>query len=132
MRFLNQFNEFNFVQFSEGKTFNVVEVAPWQDYKTKELLGTEVTVVIMTDNTNYGEKKTGTNRFEKLKFKLRKQVDVPVDAKDIELFDSLPRIHLYCCHVVISDGKLVILWFTELSLPIIRHFTIVSYPQKGR
>ena len=64
MRFLNQFNEFNFVQFSEGKTFNVVEVAPWQDYKTKELLGTEVTVVIMTDNTNYGEKKTGTNRFD--------------------------------------------------------------------
>ena len=85
MRFLNQFNEFNFVQFSEGKTFNVVEVAPWQDYKTKELLGTEVTVVIMTDNTNYGEKKTGTNRFEKLKFKLRKQVDVPVDAQVIPI-----------------------------------------------
>ena len=80
MRFLNQFNEFNFVQFSEGKTFNVVEVAPWQDYKTKELLGTEVTVVIMTDNTNYGEKKTGTNRFEKLNIKVSKIISVPENA----------------------------------------------------
>ena len=81
MKHLNQFNQFDFARFAAGKEFLVVETAPWSDYKTKKVLGTSVEVVIICDNTDYGDEQNGSNRFEKLRFKVKKQVSVLTDAK---------------------------------------------------
>ena len=81
MKFLNQFNVFDFLRFADGKEFQVSEpCTTWVERDTNKILGTIVTVAITVDRTNYGEGKTGNNRFEKLKFKVKKQVSVPVDA----------------------------------------------------
>ena len=82
MKFLSQFNQFDFTRFAEGKEFQVSEpCVPWVERDTNKILGTVVTVAITIDRTNYGEGKTGNNRYEKLKFKVKQQVSVPVDAR---------------------------------------------------
>ena len=80
MRYLTKFNQFDFSRFSSGKEYLVVETAPWQDFQNKQILGTVVTVAIAKDSTNYGEGITGTNRFEKIRFRVKKQVSVPADV----------------------------------------------------
>ena len=81
MKFLSQFTQFDFARFSEGKEYMVVEAVPWLERATNKILGTVVTVVITIDRTNYGEGKTGNNRYEKLKLKVKQQVSVPVEAR---------------------------------------------------
>lgn len=79
---LSQFNKFDFQGFSKGKVFSVVSVSEYKDFNTKEHLGTKVEVVILEDKTEYiNSSDSRNNRFEKLVFKVTKDVDVPVDAR---------------------------------------------------
>lgn len=81
MKYLSQFNQFDFARFAEGKEFQVSEpCVPWVERDTNRILGTVATVVIINDNTDYGEGKTGNNRYEKLKLKVKQQISIPVDA----------------------------------------------------
>lgn len=82
MKFLNQFLEFEWESFAEGKRFLVTGCKPWVDFETKKNLGTAVEVVIYKDETPY-EQKDGekvTNLFEKLTFKVSKELDIPIKA----------------------------------------------------
>ncbi len=83
MKGLNQFLSFNWDAFSKGKTFLVIGVSDYQDFDTKKHLGTKVDCVIATDNTQYNFKdgEVFSNRYEKISFKVSKDVDVPVDTK---------------------------------------------------
>lgn len=78
MKNLGQFIFFKFNEFAKDKKFMVTEVSPWQDFKTKEVLGSAVTVVVIEDSTIYG--KQGNNLYEKFKIKVRKQVNPPVNS----------------------------------------------------
>ena len=82
MKHLAQFQSFDFDRFSEGKEFRVVECSPLTDRQTNRIIGTVVTCVILVDNTDYGSDKTGSNIYEKLRFKiLDKQVSLPTNAR---------------------------------------------------
>ena len=83
MKGLNQFLTFNWAAFAEGKTFVVTGVSEYQDYESKEHLGTKVECVIYVDRTPYSFKdgKEFTNRFEKITFKVLKDVDIPIDSR---------------------------------------------------
>lgn len=85
MKKLNQFVKFLFEDFSKGKVYRVIGVRPWIDYNTKELMGTKVEVVIAEDNTAYDTKdgENVTNQYEKLSFKIKKDVKVPMNARVI-------------------------------------------------
>ena len=78
MKNLNQFIFFKFNEFAKDKKFMVTEVSPWQDFNTKQVLGSALTVVIIEDATEYG--KQGNNLYEKFKIKVRKQVNPPVNT----------------------------------------------------
>lgn len=82
MKKLTQFLDFDFEAFSKGKMYRVTGRSNWADFTTKAHLGTKVEVVITKDETQY-ELKEGesvSNIFEKLIFKIRKDVTVPVGA----------------------------------------------------
>lgn len=83
MKFLNQFQEFDFSRFATGKVFLVVGKRPWLDYDTGAALGTTVECVIYKDETIYKRKEgdTSSNLFEKLSFKVSKPVEVPLRAQ---------------------------------------------------
>lgn len=82
MKKLTQFMHFDFEAFSKGKIYQTVGISEWVDYSTKEHMGTKVEVVIVKDDTQYKQKEgeTVSNRFEKLTFKISKDVKVPVGA----------------------------------------------------
>ena len=85
MKKLNQFVKFLFEDFSRGKVYRVTGVRTWLDFTTKELLGTKVEVIVAEDNTVYDTKngETVTNLYEKLSFKIKKDVHIPVNARVI-------------------------------------------------
>lgn len=85
MKHLSMFTAFDFDRFAAGKEFLVVESAPWMERDSNKVLGTVVTVVIFADNSDYGEGKTGNNRFEKLKLKVKKQVSVSPDTRVVPI-----------------------------------------------
>ena len=63
----------------------VTGVKPWNEFETDKHLGTVVEVTIVKDDTIYldsnGNKLEGiSNRFEKLSFKVSKDVNVPLDV----------------------------------------------------
>ncbi len=74
MKKLRQFIHFDFEGFSEGKTYVVTGISPWNDFETKEHLGTKVEVVIAQDKTPYvlKEGENVSNLYEKLVFKVAK------------------------------------------------------------
>lgn len=80
---LNRFQYMDLECFFDGKRFRVVGKQPWIDYKTKERIGTKIEVVIFVDKTDYGceEGEFVSNIYEKLVFKVPKEVDVPMDAE---------------------------------------------------
>lgn len=82
MKQLNQFNIFDWNAFADGKRFLVTSCRPWVDFETKETLGTQVEVVIYKDDTHYNQKdgEIVTNLFEKLSFKVSKDLDIPIKA----------------------------------------------------
>lgn len=83
MKGLNQFLNFNWEAFSEEKSFIVIGISEYQEHETKKLLGTKVECVIASDKTRYFFKdgKEFTNRFEKITFKVSKDVDIPIDSR---------------------------------------------------
>lgn len=78
MKFLNQFEKFNWDGFVDGKTLMCIGTSPWTDRDTGALVGTKVECVIMEDKTDYQRKEgdTTSNRFEKLTVKVAKPVVV--------------------------------------------------------
>lgn len=83
MKGLNQFLVFNWDAFAEGKTFVVTGISEYQDFETKAHLGTKLDCVIATDTTPYKfkEGEIFSNRFEKISFKVAKDVNIPVEAR---------------------------------------------------
>lgn len=82
MKYLAQFQKFDIERFSEGKEFRIVECSPLTDRQSNRIIGTVVTVVVFLDNTDYGPGKTGSNLYEKLRFKiLDKQLSLPTNAR---------------------------------------------------
>jgi len=83
MKLLNTFLLFQWKQFAQDKEFTVTAMTEWVDYDTKRHLGTRVDVVITADATPYKTKdgQQVSNLFEKLTFKVNKDVTVPVGAK---------------------------------------------------
>lgn len=82
---VRQFEDFKINEFLEQKRLLVTGSKPWNEYATDKHIGTAIEVTIINDNTVYldndGNKLEGvTNRFEKLTFKVAKDVDVPLDA----------------------------------------------------
>lgn len=82
MRHLNEFNIFNWKKFAEGKRFLVTSCRPWLDFESQKTLGSAVEVVIYKDETEYKQKEgeQTTNLFEKLTFKVNKELDIPIKA----------------------------------------------------
>lgn len=83
MKGLSQFVNFDWDAFAQGKAFVVVGVGEHLDYISKEKLGTKIDCVIAIDKTPY-DFKNGTpfsNRYEKISFKVKKNVDVPLEAR---------------------------------------------------
>lgn len=78
MKYLNQFQEFNFNRFAEGKVFRVIGQSEYKDFDTEAHLGTKIEVVIYKDETEYKRKEgeTGSNLFEKINFKVSKDLNV--------------------------------------------------------
>ena len=85
MKGLNQFLSFNWDAFAEGKTFIVTGVSEYQDFETKKHLGTKVDCIIASDKTPYKFKngEEFTNRFEKISFKVSKDVTIPIETRVI-------------------------------------------------
>lgn len=79
---LSQFLKFDWEGFAKGKTFQAVGTSEWVDYDTKAHMGTKIDAVIVRDSTPYTQKEGEhvTNAFEKLTFKIRKDVSVPVNT----------------------------------------------------
>ena len=82
MKKLTQFFSFNFEEFAQNKTFQCISVTPWKDFDSGKILGTKVETVITKDETNYNVKdgETVTNLYEKLIFKVNKDIDIPINA----------------------------------------------------
>ncbi|MCF2642389.1 hypothetical protein I6E50_08210 [Roseburia hominis] len=82
MRFLSQFHRFALEEFLAQKTLMVTGVSEYVDFTTKKHLGTKVECTIVEDNTPYKQKEGEhmSNRFEKITFKVTKDVDVPLNA----------------------------------------------------
>lgn len=82
MKKLSQFMVFDFEKFSKDKEYTVIGISEWVDFNTKAHMGIKVEVLISKDNTQYKQKEgeSVTNRFEKLNFKIRKDVKVPMNA----------------------------------------------------
>ena len=76
---LSQYQSFDFERFAQGKVFLCTGCSPWIEHNTKRKLGTRVEVVIIKDNTQYNTAPDDTtnNLFEKLVFKVAKELNVP-------------------------------------------------------
>lgn len=80
---LRYFEYFDSELFFEGKRFKAIGKQDWIDYKTKKTIGTKVEVVIASDKTDYGceNGEIISNIYEKLVWKVPKEVDVPMDVE---------------------------------------------------
>ncbi len=114
MKGLNQFVCFDFSAFMDGKTFVVTGVSDYQDFETKKHLGTKVECVIVADKTHYTFKdgKTFTNRFERITFKVNKDVNPPVDAQVMPknavasvYGEYRNQLSVKCDDIVVIDSK---------------------------
>lgn len=71
MKKLNKFLKFDFKNFVNGKTFEIVEVKShfvYENGEKKDADGVIVRIAITTDNTDYGENDV-TNKFEQFNVK---------------------------------------------------------------
>ena len=95
MKGLTQFQRFDFTAFAEGKTFVVTGIGEYSDFESKQHLGTKVECVIAVDKTPYVFKdgQTFTNRYEKITFKVCKDVDIPLESKVMPKGDVIAKIY---------------------------------------
>ena len=91
---LNQFLYFDFRGFSDGKIYQVVGISEWVDYETKKHMGTKVETVIVEDKTQYTHKdgEIITNRYEKLVYKIKKDINVPINAR-VEPVNPVAKVY---------------------------------------
>ena len=83
MKKLNMFTYFDFDGFAKDKRFMSTGIQPLKDFDSGKVTGTKVEAVIVQDNTNYGNKEGEviSNQYEKLTFKVLKQIDVPMNVE---------------------------------------------------
>lgn len=83
MKKLSLFTDFNYSAFAKGKRFICTNVQEWVDFATGTHLGTKVEAVIVEDQTDYHTKpgETVSNLFEKLVYKVAKDIDIPINAE---------------------------------------------------
>lgn len=80
---LREFCGFDFDRFIQGKQFTVTGISPWKDYSTGDVVGSKVETAITVDKTHYKPGKNGnpiSNLYEKLVFKIGKNVNLPIGA----------------------------------------------------
>lgn len=80
MKKLSQFTIFDIEAFLKEKRLMVIAQQEWKDYNTKDLCGTKTELVIIQDNTDYGEKGV-TNLYEKIIVKVPKVITLPMNAE---------------------------------------------------
>lgn len=83
MKGLNQFQMFDWNAFAKDKVFIATGMSEYFDFESKQHLGTKVDCVIAVDKTPYEFKNgnTFTNRYEKISFKVGKDVNIPLEAR---------------------------------------------------
>ena len=82
MKKLNLFTVFDWPSFVKGKRFVCTGCSEWKDFDTGTYLGTKVETAIVADTTDYGDDSGSvTNLFEKLVFKVGKNLTVPIGAE---------------------------------------------------
>ncbi len=83
MKKLNMFTYFDFNGFAKGKRFMSTGIQPWKSFDTGEVIGTKVEAVIVQDKTDYGNKEGDvvSNLYEKVVFKVRLNIDVPMNVE---------------------------------------------------
>lgn len=80
---LNNFTYFDIEGFLSKKTLRTVAVQEWKDYNTQNILGTKVEVVIVSDETDYGntDGNVVNNLYEKLSVKIpAKLTNIPMNT----------------------------------------------------
>ena len=95
MKKLNMFLYFDFNSFSKGKQYMCTGTQVWKDHDTGTILGTKVEAAIVKDRTDYGTAKDGekvTNLFEKLVFKVPREIDSPLN---VEIIPVNPVANVY-------------------------------------
>lgn len=82
MKKLTQFLRFDMDAFSNGKLYQVTGIREWTDFDTKAHMGVKIDTIIARDTTPYKQKEgeVVTNQFERLTFKIRKDLKVPLNA----------------------------------------------------
>jgi|GEM_PF-570765 len=87
MKGLKQFLTFDWDNFGKDKQFLVVGTGDYVEYGTNNKLGSKIDTVIVKDTTNYSYKdkekdkdKPFTNLYEKLSFKVTKDIDVSLNS----------------------------------------------------
>jgi len=83
MKYLSQFQRFDWDRFAEGKVFLTTGQRPWLSRDTGATLGTVIEVVVHQDKTVYARKDgdTSTNQYEKIGFKVPKAVTIPAETQ---------------------------------------------------
>lgn len=94
MKKLNLFTYFDFDEFAKGKRFMSIGQQEWRDYKTGDVLGTKVEVVIVQDKTDYGvqDGKVVSNLYEKLAIKVPKKIAVPMNV-EIKMVNAVATVY---------------------------------------
>lgn len=80
---LSMFQYFDIEGFLEKKKLMTVGVQEWKDYETQNILGTKVEVVIVSDETDYGnaDGNVVNNLYEKLSVKIPAKLNnVPMNT----------------------------------------------------
>ena len=83
MKKLNLFTYFDFDEFAKGKRFMSIGQQEWKDFKTGDVLGTKVEVVIAQDKTDYGvqDGEVVNNLYEKLTIKQPEKISIPMNVE---------------------------------------------------
>lgn len=127
MKGLKQFLTFDWQNFSKDKQFLVVGTAEYTDFTTKGHLGTKIESVIVSDKTSYVYKdnKPFTNLYEKISFKVTKDIDVPLnsiiipagDIKATVFGDYNNQISVICSDIKIVEPTKASLQGNSKTLP---------------
>lgn len=94
MKYLRQFEKFDWHEFSKDKRFLLVGLSPLTDRQTNEVVGSRGEVVIIGDETDYDRKGNdkSSNLYEKLYVKVPKQIDMPMQV-EVQLKNALAVVY---------------------------------------
>ena len=81
---VSTFVRFDWQAFAKDKRWMCTGCTEWKDHDTGKHMGTLVEATIIDDKTVYydndGNELKVTNRFEKINFKVKKDVEIPLDS----------------------------------------------------